>query len=268
MLIFYPTDFPYYIDYESRSSQWSMPKLHRHETYEIFLVDKGHTNIIYDGNLFSAERGNVVLFKPNSLHRACGGEEFSRWTIYFTRSYLLKYFTPQASDSLLKCFNLKFFELDHKQYVKLTSLMKELLAIRDTGKDSFMLLAHVLFILNNIASVPCEKQICSNNVVGKVLNYINSNFAKINSIDELVSISYVTKEYLCTAFKKTTGMTLTEYINSVRIDHACDLLTDASKSITEISFECGYNSSTYFGRIFKKVTNKTPLEFKRYVSGK
>ncbi len=267
MIILYPTHVPYYIDYEVRSAQWSMPDLHRHETYEIYLVDKGRTNVIYDGDLFSAGRGNAVLFTPNSLHRACGGEEFSRWTVYFSRGYLLRYFTPAAVDSMLKCFERKFLELDRKQYDHVVSLMRELIQIRDTGSDSFILLGHVLFILNNLASAPPDKQICSNNVVGKALSFINYGFAKINSIDDVVNISYVTKEYLCTAFKKTTGMTITEYINSVRINHACDLLADDSRSITDISFECGYNSSTYFERVFKKATDKTPLEFRKYING-
>ncbi len=263
MLVHSPTNLPYHVDSLTRSEGWRMPLLHRHESYEIYIVDSGQTNILYDGGMYSVSKGCVMLFSPNLLHRNCGNGAFSRRTVYFTRKHLCQYFTDAAVDRLLKCFENCFIDLPPGQYNKLSAAVDTLLKMYDTPQqeNSFMVLAQMFYILNS-ASSPNSSS-CINNVVGKALSYINKNFSSINNIDEVAAASFVSKEHLCSIFKKTVGMTLTEYINNMRISHGCDLLLTTNSSITDISFECGYNSSTYFGRMFKKIVGMTPLEFKK-----
>ncbi|WP_316931223.1 helix-turn-helix transcriptional regulator [Chryseobacterium sp. P1-3] len=61
-------------------------------------------------------------------------------------------------------------------------------------------------------------------------------------------------------FKKATQITFTEFVNRYRINKAC-LLMAQDKTISECSYSCGFNNVTYFNRMFKKYTGKTPSEF-------
>lgn len=58
------------------------------------------------------------------------------------------------------------------------------------------------------------------------------------------------------------NITFTDFVNRYRIQHACILLQQ-EKSVSQASFECGFNNVVYFNKVFKSVINKTPSEFKK-----
>ena len=96
----------------------------------------------------------------------------------------------------------------------------------------------------------------------KILDYINENYVKIVNLDEISEKFYITKSHLCRIFKKTAGLSVIKYINGLKIQKACYLLDKTELSITEIAFECGYNSTMYFCRIFKQLTGFSPLKYR------
>ncbi len=61
-----------------------------------------------------------------------------------------------------------------------------------------------------------------------------------------------------------TDQTVHEFIRSIRLEHAVNLLEDGKMTITEVAFEVGFNDLTYFARCFRKMYNKSPSE---YISG-
>jgi AraC-like DNA-binding protein len=73
----------------------------------------------------------------------------------------------------------------------------------------------------------------------------------------------MSKYYLCRIFKEATGVTLTHYINNIKIQNACHMLVNTDRSILEIGNACGFNSSMYFCKIFKEALSVTPSEFRR-----
>jgi AraC-like DNA-binding protein len=69
--------------------------------------------------------------------------------------------------------------------------------------------------------------------------------------------------HLCRYFKRVTGRTITDYVKRYRIDRAKTLLVGDEHSITWIAYEVGFESHSYFDRIFHDVTRMTPQEFRR-----
>ena len=63
-------------------------------------------------------------------------------------------------------------------------------------------------------------------------------------------------------FKKSFGISPLQYVNSLRIEHACNLLIDTSMKVGEIAEHLGYDDLVYFGRLFKKVVGKSPQSFR------
>ncbi len=95
------------------------------------------------------------------------------------------------------------------------------------------------------------------------VKYINENFTEELSVATLAENCSISEEYYCRMFKKFTGTTPTGYINSLRISRACDLLhKEKPKKIEEIGFECGFNSVTYFNKIFKREMGISPTQFR------
>lgn len=97
-----------------------------------------------------------------------------------------------------------------------------------------------------------------------VMEYINKNYFKNTSIDELAKLANMSSSRFFYCFKKETGMTPVEYKNSVSIRHASLLLLcNNNKSIEEISAVSGFESSAYFRRVFKSVTGLSPREYRK-----
>lgn len=101
-----------------------------------------------------------------------------------------------------------------------------------------------------------------------VMQYINSHYKSDIDLDELSNIAGYSKFHFSRIFKQYTGMNHTEYLNQVRIKEAENMLQVHDMPITEIAMNCGFNSISTFNRVFKKVKNYTPSQFKEFLHGK
>lgn len=105
-----------------------------------------------------------------------------------------------------------------------------------------------------------------NRVIETVKSYIQKNYLKEMELQRLADIVYLTPSYLSKLFKTTTGETITDYIISVRIERAKELLLKAPSLKTyEVGEQVGYPDPAYFNKVFKKVTGLTPKEYRERV---
>jgi AraC-like DNA-binding protein len=95
-----------------------------------------------------------------------------------------------------------------------------------------------------------------------VFQLIDENFQRKIEIEEAAALSNLSKPAFCRYFKKMTKLTFTEFLNHYRINEAKRLLR-LDKNVTETCFECGFESLSYFNRIFKKITGENPMAFKK-----
>jgi len=68
--------------------------------------------------------------------------------------------------------------------------------------------------------------------------------------------------YFCKTFKKSTGMTFTDYLARVRVQKVKHLLLNPHKRVSEVAFECGFQSLSQFNRVFKKITGESPKTYR------
>lgn len=95
-----------------------------------------------------------------------------------------------------------------------------------------------------------------------VYAYIEEHYKEKIEILQMAKLTHLTPAAFCRYFKKMTLMTFTEFVNQYRINQAKKrLLLD--NTVTEVCFECGFESLSYFNRIFKKVVGENPLQFKK-----
>ncbi len=102
-------------------------------------------------------------------------------------------------------------------------------------------------------------------LVGKSITLISYDLTADLSLKNIASQLNVTPTYLSALFHKECGMTLTEYVNSRRIDHAINLLTNTDKLVNIISYECGISDTNYFIKLFKKHTGITPTKYREQI---
>ena len=99
-------------------------------------------------------------------------------------------------------------------------------------------------------------------IVKKAQLYIEEHYAKDLMLDEVSRELQISPYYFSKLFKKRTGSNFIEYVTSVRMEKAKELLRNSSKSIKEICREVGYADANYFSRTFKKNVGVSPSEYK------
>ena len=98
--------------------------------------------------------------------------------------------------------------------------------------------------------------------IGPAINYIDANYDKPISLTDIAKASFLSVSRLAHIFKEQMGITLIDYLTSVRIERAKQLLFATEQSCTEICFQVGYNNQSYFTRTFKELVGMTPLQFR------
>jgi AraC-like DNA-binding protein len=99
----------------------------------------------------------------------------------------------------------------------------------------------------------------------QVYQFLDNHYQRKISITEIAQFSNLTNEAFCRYFRRMTRLTFTEFLNHYRIDKAKQLLRQ-DNNITETCFQCGFESISYFNRVFRKVTGENPLAFKKRYS--
>ena len=102
-----------------------------------------------------------------------------------------------------------------------------------------------------------------NNRLDKVMHFINTNYQRKISQDEIALKIGMTTPAFCRYFKEKTGKGFSFFVNEMRIGYACKLLIERNLTITQVCFECGFNNISNFNRMFKRQTSYTPGEYQQ-----
>jgi len=95
-----------------------------------------------------------------------------------------------------------------------------------------------------------------------IIKYIEDNYHEEISRDSLAKMTNMNSDYLGRMFKKLTDRNIADYINEYRLKKACELLINTEDSIVDIAFAVGFESLPTFYRVFKKIINDTPINYR------
>ena len=101
----------------------------------------------------------------------------------------------------------------------------------------------------------------SMSAVNKAKQYIDENYMKELTLDDVSRVVNISSYYFSKVFKEETGENFIDYLTKLRIEAAKNLLKTTNKSMKEIALEVGYPDPNYFSRNFKKYTGKTPTDY-------
>jgi len=97
----------------------------------------------------------------------------------------------------------------------------------------------------------------------KAIYYIEENYHRNISLNDIASAINVNSSYLSRVFKNDTGQNVIEYLNKIRLDKAVSLINEGKYTIKEISYKVGIQNYNYFFKLYKKFTGTTPSEYKK-----
>lgn len=141
------------------------------------------------------------------------------------------------------------------------------------NRSNFDRLLRMIRILNDLAvseegtilnadGFAVELQVQDNDRINVVFNYVKDNFQEPIQLDFVSNLVSMTTPSFCRYFKRITNKTFTTFVNDYRLVHASKLLSENKKSITEISFESGFNNFSHFNKSFKAFTGKSASQYR------
>lgn len=151
------------------------------------------------------------------------------------------------------------------------TVVKKLQIIKD--KNTFESLLGLIEILQILADSTEVKELNKEDTrikwflndkirMGTIYDYIHENYDKKPNVNDIANMVGLSTPAFCRYFKKQTNMTFTDFVNNYRINQAkIFLLKDYS--VTEVCFQVGFESLSYFNKLFKQHTGETPSEFKK-----
>jgi len=262
-------------------SEFSYP-VHVHPEYELNFIEnaKGAHRIVGD-SIEVIDDLELCLIGNESLEHAwmnfhCESREIHEITIQFHKDLFL--------ESLLnkKQFHTVAVMLENAKKGMVFSRpviekVKDRLDLLDKGQNGFYSVLELLAILYELSMDENSRILCSSAFnkqddssesrrIQKVITFLNSNYQKEIRLLDVANYVNMSEVSFSRFMKKRTGKNYIEYLNDLRLGIASRHLVDSSKTVSEISFECGFNNLSNFNRIFKKRKGFTPKEFRENYS--
>jgi len=246
-------------------------KWHYHPEYELTYILKGNGFRIVGNSYEPFDEGDLVLLgnnlphtwssKPNEKEYAEAvviqfSKEFISPFVEFHESILIK----NMLESSVRGMRFEADVLIGAKMISLTEssgvdrVIRLISLLDDLSKKQSTLIAPNTF--HNVVSKKSEMRI------NKVCVFIQNNFYQKISLKEVADLIHLTESNFCKFFKKATGKTYSNYLNELRINEACRMLTQTEKTISQISFDCGFETLSYFNRVFLEKKMITPSRYK------
>ena len=225
---------------------------HLHDSFEFIYVYEGELHVSVDEIPHTVDSGHAILIFPNQIHSITKATSSKTYLCIFQNS-LVGEFAQIAKKSFSES---PVFSIDRTTIIdKLT-----------TPSIPRYLLKSYLYEIISIFDASCPKylprQKRSSELIGKMIIFIEENYAKDISISDVASDIGYDYHYLSNLLSKHLKTTFRTILNEYRISHAKYLLTSSGSPISVISRECGYDSLCSFNRNFKMIVGCTPSEYR------
>jgi AraC-like DNA-binding protein len=96
----------------------------------------------------------------------------------------------------------------------------------------------------------------------QIYKFVEANFQKPIKIIEIARVVSLSEAAFCRYFKKSTKLTYTDFVNQYRVNHAKKLLMQDA-NVTEACYDTGFESLSYFNKIFKKISGENPSAYRK-----
>lgn len=258
-----------YADYESR--------LHMHSFAEISYVVSGEAEHRIGGITYRVHRGDVIAIKcntPHSFYPVECGEPFVAYDFMFTKDF---FGGVEYSDEFRRILNsmlgtedtdydfhlsggtaVMLGETVHKMYTEFCTKTNAYLDILRAYLSEFL----VIFFRKIYSEGKSKISERLRSAVRSTVAYIEENFRRPISLDELAGRLYFSKDYLNKVFRASVGMPVGAYIKKLRLETAEKLLITTDKTVAEIASICGFGDIKSFYTVFKRERKMTPGEYR------
>lgn len=235
---------------------------HYHSLYEIYFLLEGNCTYFIDNRVYNVQPGDIVIVPAGIIHHTKYDEiKHTRILINCATRYI-----PASA-----CYEISLGNYLYRnpgitsEAMRIFKNIEEEYKLKDRLSDEIIFChTHSLFYLLARNADTCVSVDSRNKVIEQAVAYIRENFSSDVTLSSMAEMLSVSPEHFSRMFKKETGLGFSKYLNSLRLQHAEQLLRTTEKAnITRIAESCGFEDSNYFSKKFKEMYGVSPKKVQK-----
>ena len=247
---------------------------HYHPEYELTYIINGKGRRLIGDHYEYFESGDLVLIGPGLPHTWVSDssmkEKCEAIVIQFSVEYIERFTRLgelSSINKLLLC-SKNGISINENKSKALKELIKKLPA-----KEGIEKITNLIYILDELSKskiTPLASSLYqplkgseNKKRINLVCTYIQQHATEVLTIHKAAALLHLSPSAFCKFFKRITGKTFSDYVNEIRIANVCNDLLATDKQVAEIAYENGFETLTYFNRIFLKKKNMRPSNYRK-----
>ncbi len=255
MIIHQPTNSQGNYNYNAFIYTDTIYEPHFHGNLELIYVSKGKMQLIINGISQELEPGDLYLIFPYTIHSFYIDKDTTAWVGVFSGDFVNSFYS--------KNYFLVYKKFRCEKSVE-DFLVKHL--FYQGTPDKYMLKACLYMVCNEcVKNAQKEERNHHSGFREKVIRYISEHMNEELSMQQLAQDLNYEYHYFSYLFQQCFSIHFKSFLNMLRFEQACKLLSDDSCKITKICDECGFGSLRNFNRVFKALSGFTPSEYRKTI---
>lgn len=274
----FSSDFPFNI-FRVRHTSRISKRTHRREFWKITYIVSGKCQMLINGTLYPVAPGTLYLVHPEdeTTYILKPGQSVTVYNVLFLPGMLdfglremnndfsfFSIFAPHLNDTLRRQRE-QLYILDSNR--EIAAIFSHLEAEFKQARFNYQMVIkmELLKLLALIIRLGARKLKANRNagIVAYIDTLIEENYGRELDYTALAREIGVTQSHLCRLYQRTRGRSIRQHLLTRRLQVAREkLLSEPTRTISEICFDCGFNDLSYFYRAFKKVTRFNPGDFR------
>lgn len=253
-------------------------KLHFHPDNQITAICKSRGTLYSGDSITLFEEGEVYLIGQNLSHVFRNDTLFysepariaESISVYFENDFMGSGFLDKKEAT-----NISDLLISARKGIRLTGSLNKAIFSQLTNFEELEGIERIIALLNILHQISVSTELetlasvrysmpvkdIDNNRINSVFNYLINHFTEPVTLEMISEIANMSPTAFCRYFKNHTRKTFTQYLNEIRIGHACKLLMLDNFSVAQICYECGFSNLSNFNRQFKMITGYSPRKY-------
>jgi AraC-like DNA-binding protein len=247
---------------------------HYHPEYELTLIIKGKGRRLIGDSHENFDNGDLVLIGPGLPHTWVSDSgmkgKSEAVVIQFSEDFIERFAGLDELSSINKLLLLAKNGISIKGKISAAAREQIKLLPEKIGVEKITGLLHILNELSALQSISLASSIYqplkgkeNENRINKVCQYVQKHAAEPLTIHKAAALIHLSPGAFCKFFKRITGKTFSDYVNDIRIANVCNQLMATDKQVAEIAYANGFETLTYFNRVFLRKKKMRPGSYRK-----
>lgn len=251
------------VDFDIKYNDYNIE--HDHDYFEFFIILDGKYKTYLNNEKIIGQAYEAYFIRPSDLHRIVAEEgKVKHLNIMFKTAFVKKHCNCISSNLYTTLLSLKKIKLKLDEIV-VKKILDTLNSTNNTQNNDNQL-AFSLVLNEIIDLIVTQYNLLNKNMpdwLVEIINKINSVENFHLTVEEIINTSHYSHTHMSRLFKKTMGVSIVKYMQTVKLNYAAKYLIHSSKDVFEISNILGFSNVSHFNHIFKETYHMTPLEYRK-----